>query len=557
MFVGPTFAAGLFGVADEEDDGVGIARCVHRVGDHAAIFGRVGQFDLVFPPVVVERDLYAFGVHDVGAVADQGSDTGQRRHGLAGDAVISAQPGDIGIRSDDRDGRLGRARRDCERQDPVVLQQDERFCRGPTRERYAFRTVRSHGGRCVGDEWFLEQTGVELHGQDTLDCLVDLCLRHLALRQQVGKVAIGRPVGKIDIDPRIHGQHRRSRNVLGDFVPADHFLDREVIGHDGALVVPFAAQDIVEQPLVRMAGDAVDLVIARHDGVDGGAIDHFLEWGEEHLAQGPLRDLRRAGIGAAFRLSMACHMLERGHDLTVLQLRILARSLKPFHRCDAHFGNEIRVLAKCFLDPAPARVACDIDDWRQHLMHAARADFAGDVIVDLADEVGIPGRGETDSLRKARRIQGGQTMQRFLVRHDRDAEPGRTRPCLERVDIADAVLDRARCVLTRRTRPLEIGRPREETDAVRISLARLGGIEEIVVVLDFRLVRPGRDHLSELFLHSHARHQVCDALFDRKRRVPVQCVGHGSFDRRILRESGRGYRCGQSKGGNAAGDRQT
>jgi len=43
------------------------------------------------------------------------------------------------------------------------------------------------------------------------------------------------------------------------------FPDGEVIGHDEALETPFVAEDVPEEPLIGMRGDAVDFVIGSHD----------------------------------------------------------------------------------------------------------------------------------------------------------------------------------------------------------------------------------------------------------------------------------------------------
>ena len=245
MIVGPAFATGLFGIADEENDRVRTPRGLHRLRDHTAVFGRVGEFDLVFPPIVVERDLDAFRMDDVRPVADQRTYPLQRCYRVTRDAVIPAQPRHIGIGADHRDGGLvadplGHG----ERQHAVVLQQDERLFRCLTRQRDAFRPVRCQGGRAVEHVRLFEQAGIELHAQDMPDCGIDLRLRDPAFGQQLPEELVGRAVREIDIDSRIERQLGGGWNVCRDFVTALHFLDREIVGHDRAVIVPFAAQDV-------------------------------------------------------------------------------------------------------------------------------------------------------------------------------------------------------------------------------------------------------------------------------------------------------------------------
>ena len=45
----------------------------------------------------------------------------------------------------------------------------------------------------------------------------------------------------------------------------------------------------------------------------------------------------------------------------------LALALQAFHRRDAHFADQIGILAEGFLDPAPARIARHIDHRRERL----------------------------------------------------------------------------------------------------------------------------------------------------------------------------------------------
>src|SRR3546814_12817516 len=80
--------------------------------------------------------------------------------------------------------------------------------------------------------------------------------------------------------------------------------------------------------------------------------------------------------------------------------------LQPLHRRNAEFADEEGVLAERLLDAAPARVARDVDDGRETEVHAACSRLARDQPVDVADEIGIPGRGTPDSL-----WQGGGVVQ--------------------------------------------------------------------------------------------------------------------------------------------------
>ena len=70
MFRRPAFAAGFFGVADKQENCVGVAGDFDGLGDAAAIFDRIAEFDLVFPPIVIALGNFdAKRMNNVGAVS--------------------------------------------------------------------------------------------------------------------------------------------------------------------------------------------------------------------------------------------------------------------------------------------------------------------------------------------------------------------------------------------------------------------------------------------------------------------------------------------------------
>ncbi len=95
--------------------------------------------------------------------------------------------------------------------------------------------------------------------------------------------------------------------------------------------------------------------------------------------------------------------------------------MKAANRGDSHSGNEVRVLTVRFFDSAPARIACDVDDRREHVMHAARARLARCHREHLLDQRGIERRGQCDGLREARPARGDETVKGLFVQEGRDA----------------------------------------------------------------------------------------------------------------------------------------
>ena len=232
---------------------------------------------------------------------------------------------------------------------------------------------------------------------------------------------------------------------------------------------------------------------------------------------------------------MTRHVLEGGHDLAVAQLAVGAGAGQPFYRGNTHFADKVGILAEGLFDPAPARIARDVDNRGEDQMDAARADLASNQVVDLADEIGIPGAGQANGLRKSRRVFRRETVKRLLMEEDGNAETGVLhRPALCIDHILDAVLDAAARHFARTGGAETIGRTRDLTDPVWIACGRLYGIEHIAVALDLVLTVPDGDELSDFLVQSHARKQVFDALFDRQRCVPVRRVAHRPLDRNVL-----------------------
>jgi hypothetical protein len=199
------------------------------------------------------------------------------------------------------------------------------------------------------------------------------------------------------------------------------------------------------------------------------------------------RNRRRADVRAAFGLAVAGHVLQcRKHPV---RPEHAARALQAFDRGDAEFADEERVLAEGFLDAPPTRVACDVDDRRQHDVHAACARLASRNGIDAAGQVRVPRARHRDGLREHRRIERDVAVQGFFVEEHGDAEPrlldGET---LHGVDQRNRVAGIAAAQLTRRHRAFRIRRPCELADTVRKTLLRLRGVELQVRVEYFGLL---------------------------------------------------------------------
>ena len=75
--------------------------------------------------------------------------------------------------------------------------------------------------------------------------------------------------------------------------------------------------------------------------------------------------------------------------------------------------------------------------------------------------------------------------------------------------------------LERIARSLQVGRPGEVADAVRIQASRRRRIEPSVAIEQLVFLRPDRGELRDLLVLRHAREQIFHALFDGCRGVAI------------------------------------
>ncbi len=117
---------------------------------------------------------------------------------------------------------------------------------------------------------------------------------------------------------------------------------------------------------------------------------------------------------------MTDKMLQGSNDSRLVFERGI--TLKAAHRSNAQARNEIRIFSVGFFHAAPTRIARDVYNRRQRLMRAAHACFAGGHRKKSFNQFRIKGCCQADRLRKARRIDGGVTVQAFFMEDYRDTE---------------------------------------------------------------------------------------------------------------------------------------
>ncbi len=417
----------------------------------------------------------------------------------------------------------------------VVLEQNDRFARRLAGQRDRIGRLGLGRGGLDVDIGVFEQPGVELELENTAHRLVDLRLANPALADQLGQQRIGLRVGGLEVDGRVERADRRVAEIVEQLVPRHQLADREIVAEHHALEAPFLAQHVVEQPAIGMARDAVDLVVRGHHRHHRQLGHGALERREEDFAQRAFGDGGGADIGAALGLAVPGHVLERHIDLVLGERQ--RGALEAADRCEAHLADQIGVLAIGLLDPAPARIARDVDHRGEREVRAACAHLARGDREDLLLKLGIPRAGERDRLREAGRAGGDITVQRLLVHDQGDAEPGLLdRPFLRGVDVARGILGTAIDGSGGGTRGGALGdraaviRARDLAEAIGEVLARLLRVEFAFGRLDLLLLQPDRDHLLDLLLQRHPLEQIFDPRVDRLRGVLVErLVGAGAL----------------------------
>ena len=120
---------------------------------------------------------------------------------------------------------------------------------------------------------------------------------------------------------------------------------------------PLCPKDRVEKQVVAGGRNPVEVVESRHEGEHTG-VDASFERREVHLAQKLLGYRRRAVFPACLRGSVPGKVLGAGRDPS---RGAHVRPLKAAHHGRAHARSQIGIFSAALRDPAPARIARDVD----------------------------------------------------------------------------------------------------------------------------------------------------------------------------------------------------
>ena len=136
----------------------------------------------------------------------------------------------------------------------------------------------------------------------------------------------------------------------------DQRVDGEVVGYYRPVKAPFLAQNPGEKLLGTAARDTVDLVVAVHDRGQFRFPHGRFERIQVHFAKLAPAQMGRCPVHPAFRHPVADKVFGGRH--------YAASKFIPLESLDvagSQARHQVRVFAKRLFDPAPARVAGDVE----------------------------------------------------------------------------------------------------------------------------------------------------------------------------------------------------
>ena len=237
---------------------------------------------------------------------------------------------------------------------------------------------------------------------------------------------------------------------------------------------------------------------------------------------------------------MYCKMLSGCHHVSFINRRAVA--LKSANRRQPNMRYKIRIFAVCFFRASPSRIARQIQNRCETLLHTTRPHFRGHGSKYVVNQRFIPRRRESNRSRKCRALRRRVPVQTLFVEHDWNSQPRiffdpfLNRVCKFRHFARPAVPARilawsrnlAQSVLQRDLRTLR----EEVTFFIRKERLRL----------PYKCaVSPRALDLRQFLFERHPRQQISNALLDGKFWILV--CGHFLRDgRRAARRPGKNAR---------------
>ena len=255
----------------------------------------------------------------------------------------------------------GDALRAAQRQQAVVLEQDDAFAGRPAGQGMV--------GRSVELAAFGRRLGLENNGEYPPHGFVEVSLVQLAAAHGLDHglhPALSR-AGHLQIQPALQR--------------LDPVVHRAPVGHHQAFEAPLVLEDIDQQLVVLGAVGSVELVVGAHHRPGPGLFDHRLERRQVDLAEGALVD---QGVDAK-----ALVFLVVGRE--VLERRAYTGALHAVDEAGGQLAGQEGILGEVLEIAAAQGGALHVDAGSQQHVDAQRRCLLTQRLTHLADERRIPG----------------------------------------------------------------------------------------------------------------------------------------------------------------------
>ena len=170
-------------------------------------------------------------------------------------------------------------------------------------------------------------------------------------------------------------------------------FDVHPVADDETFESPLSAHHVLHQPAVRVARNAVQLIVCRHHRV-GSGVDARFERGEEYFPYRALREVRGRTVGSVDGLAASHEVFHAGEHAP--RFGKVPALIAP-DRCCAHYGYQIGVFAESFAHAAPARVSGDLYVGVEGPLRPGGAHLGGRLLANPLYEFGVERRCLSDT----------------------------------------------------------------------------------------------------------------------------------------------------------------
>ena len=173
-----------------------------------------------------------------------------------------------------------------------------------------------------------------------------------------------------------------------------NMLDVHPVADDETFESPLSAHHVLHQPAVRVARNAVQLIVCGHHRVGSGVDARFERGGEEYFPYHALREVRGRTVGSVDGLAASHEVFHAGEHAP--RFGKVPALIAP-DRCRAHYGYQIGVFAESFAHAAPARVSGNLYVRVEGPLRPGGAHLGGRLLANPLYEFGIERRCLSDT----------------------------------------------------------------------------------------------------------------------------------------------------------------